>query len=322
MVIALGVFVVVVGLILGSYFAITALPDMMAQRELDKRLKDVSFTDASGETEDTSVLRKMVEGPMPVLDKFVKDSKQGSGLSRLIEQSGVQTTPSGLMLVTLVSAAVVGLVTAVFVSQRYAAPIAACIGALLPIGYVMNRRTRRLNRFEEQFPEALDLLSRAVRAGHAFQTSMGMVADELPEPVGPEFKKAFDRQNFGLPLRDALNELSDRIGSLDVRFFVTAVLIQRETGGNLAEILDNLAYVIRERFKIRRQIRVHTAHGRFTAWVLLSLPAALAVALTFINPDHMSLLFHEHLGQMMILGAIVMQTGGYFWIRKVIKIEV
>jgi tight adherence protein B len=252
----------------------------------------------------------------------VKDSKQGSGLSKLIEQSGVQTTPSGLMLVTLVSAAVVGLVTAMFVSKPYAAPIAACVGAMLPIGYVMNRRTRRLYRFEEQFPEALDLLSRAVRAGHAFQTSMGMVADELPEPVGPEFKKAFDRQNFGLPLRDALNELSDRIGSLDVRFFVTAVLIQRETGGNLAEILDNLAYVIRERFKIRRQIRVHTAHGRFTAWVLLSLPAALAVALTFINPDHMALLFHEHMGQMMILGAIVMQTTGYFWIRKVIKIEV
>jgi len=190
MVIALGVFVVVVGLILGSYYAITALPDRMAQRELDKRLKDVSFTEASGETEDTSVLRKMVEGPMPVLDKFVKDSKQGSGLSKLIEQSGVQTTPSGLMLVTLVSAAVVGLVTAMFVSKPYAAPIAACVGAMLPIGYVMNRRTRRLYRFEEQFPEALDLLSRAVRAGHAFQTSMGMVADELPEPVGPEFKKS------------------------------------------------------------------------------------------------------------------------------------
>ena len=117
-------------------------------------------------------------------------------------------------------------------------------------------------------------------------------------------------------------ELAERIGNLDVRFFVTAVLIQRETGGNLAEILDNLAYVVRERFKIRRQVRVHTAHGRFTAWVLLSLPAALAVLLTVINPDHMGLLFHEHMGQMMILGAIVMQTVGYFWIRKVIKIEV
>src|SRR5260221_14209604 len=161
----------------------------------------------------------------------------------------------------------------------------------------MTRRTRRLNRFEEQFPEALDLLSRAIRAGHAFQTAMGMVADELPPPVGPEFKKTFDRQNFGLPLREALNEMSERVDVLDVRFFVIAVLIQRETGGNLSEILDNLAAVVRERFKIRRQVRVHTAHGRFTAWVLLSLPAALAVALAMINPDHMGLLFPEHMGQ-------------------------
>jgi tight adherence protein B len=151
---------------------------------------------------------------------------------------------------------------------------------------------------------------------------MGMVADELPEPVGPEFKKSFDQQNFGLPLREALNEMSERMPILDVRFFVTAVLIQRDTGGNLAEILDNLAHVVRERFKIRRQVRVHTAHGRFTGYVLLALPAALGVALSFINPDHMRMLFHEHMGQVMLMGAMVMQTVGFIWIRKVIKIEV
>jgi tight adherence protein B len=186
----------------------------------------------------------------------------------------------------------------------------------------MHKRSVRFKRFEEQFPEALDLLARAIRAGHAFQTAMGMVADEMPDPVGPEFKKTFERQNFGLPLRDALNELSERLSILDVRFFVTAVLIQRETGGNLAEILDNLAHVIRERFKIRRQIRVHTAHGRFTGYVLLALPAALGIALYFINPDHMNLLFREHMGQMMLLASIVMQIVGFLWIRKVIKIEV
>jgi tight adherence protein B len=322
MALAFIVFIFVVALIVGTYFAATKLPGMLAQRELDRRLKDVSFTDSSGEPVESSVLQKIVEGPMPVVDKFVKESRQGSGLTRLIEQSGVHTTPSGLMLVTLISAAVLGFLTSLFVNRPYAGMIAACIGAVLPIAYVMNKRRRRLARFEEQFPEALDLLSRAVRAGHAFQTAMGMVGDELGDPVGPEFKKAFDRQNFGLPLRDALNELADRVGNLDVRFFVTAVLIQRETGGNLAEILDNLAYVVRERFKILRQVRVHTAHGRFTAWVLLSLPAALAVALTILNPEHMALLFHEHMGQMMILGAIVMQTIGYFWIRNVIKIEV
>ncbi len=322
MVLPLIVFVVVAGLILGAYFAITSLPGMMASRELDQRLRDVSYTADDPTIPKESVLRKMIEGPMPVVDRFIKKSRSGSWLHRLIEQSGIQTTPSAVMLVTVVVAVVVGFLTAMFVAQPYAAPIAACIGAMIPLGYLMNRRTRRLNRFEEQFPEALDLLSRAVRAGHAFQTAMGMVADELAEPVGPEFKKAFDRQNFGLPLREALDEMAARVGNLDVRFFVTAVLIQRETGGNLAEILDNLAYVVRERFKIRRQVRVHTAHGRFTAWVLLSLPAALAVALSFINPEHMGPLFHEHMGQVMVIGAIVMQTIGYFWIRKVIKIEV
>jgi len=176
--------------------------------------------------------------------------------------------------------------------------------------------------FEEQFPDALDLLSRALRAGHAFQTALGMDADELKAPVGPEFKKTFDQQNFGLPLRDALNQLAERVFVLDVKFFVTAVLIQRETGGNLSEILDNLAHVVRERFKIRRQVRVHTAHGRFTAFVLLSLPAVLAIALSMLNPEHMAPLFHERMGQMSLMVAMVMQAIGFVWIQKVIKIEV
>ena len=165
-------------------------------------------------------------------------------------------------------------------------------------------------------------MSRALKAGHAFQTSMGMVADEMKEPVGPEFRKTFDQQNYGLPLRDALLQMSERVPLLDVRFFVTAVLIQRETGGNLAEILENLAHVVRERFKILRQVRVHTAHGRFTAWVLLALPAFLALALMYLNPDHMKLLFTEPMGRMMLGLTVVLQTTGYFWIRKVIKIEV
>ena len=144
----------------------------------------------------------------------------------------------------------------------------------------------------------------------------------MAEPVGPEFRKTFDEQNFGLPLKDALASLTARVPLLDVRFFATAVLIQRETGGNLSEILENLAHVVRERFKILRQVRVYTAHGRLTGYVLLALPAFLAIALAFINPEHMQLLFRERMGQMMLGGAIVMQTIGYIWIRQVIKIEV
>ena len=134
--------------------------------------------------------------------------------------------------------------------------------------------------------------------------------------------RRFDEQNFGLPLKDALENLTLRIPILDVRFFATAVLIQRETGGNLSEILENLAHVVRERFKILRQVRVYTAHGRLTGYVLLALPAVLAMALSFINPEHMNLLFRERMGQMMLVAAMVMQFIGYMWIRQVVKIEV
>jgi len=324
MVLAVLVFLLVAGAIVGAYFGVTQLPGILAARRLDQRLREVSVAPVwtDGDNADGSIVKRDSAGPLPGVDKMISRTSAGSWLARLIAQSGVKTTPSTIVLASLVAAAAMGLFAQMFIRQPFAPLAAALLGGFAPFGWLLRKRSVRLRRFEEMFPEALDLLSRAIRAGHAFQTAMGMVAEELGDPVGPEFKKAFDQQNFGLPLRDALNELSDRVSILDVRFFVTAVLIQRETGGNLAEILDNLAHVVRERFKIRRQIRVHTAHGRFTGWVLLGLPAALAVALSVINPDHMQLLFSDRMGQMMIAGAIVMQTIGYFWIRQVIKIEV
>jgi tight adherence protein B len=317
------VFVLVVGLVLGSYAAVTWLPGMLAAKRLERRLSEVSHSASEPDApEGDTVVKHALEGPLPAMDRLMSRTGAGGSLARLIELAGVRTTPSAIVLGCIAAAALAGICTWWFVRQPFAAPLAALFGAAAPIAWLMRRKTVRLHRFEEQFPEALDLLSRAIRAGHAFQTALGMVADELPDPVGPEFKKTFDQQNFGLPLRDALNELSDRLKILDVRFFVTAVLIQRDTGGNLSEILDNLGHVVRERFKIKRQVRVHTAHGRFTGYVLLALPAALAVALSFINPEHMELLFKERMGQTMLIGALVMQTIGFFWIRQVIKIEV
>ncbi len=311
MMLPLLVFLFVAGSIIGGYFAITILPDRFAARRLDRRLRDVGTgvgeAESEGSTAET-VLKHALEGPLPGMDRYVAGTRAGTRLARLIEQSGVRVTPSGVAVMSVFAASVVGGITYLF----YPVPAAAMLA----------RRSARLKKFEEMFPEALDLLSRAIRAGHALQTAMGMVADEMPEPIGPEFKKCFDQQNFGLPLREALNEMAERLTILDVRFFVTAVLIQRDTGGNLSEILDNLAHVVRERFKIRRQVRVHTAHGRFTGYVLLALPAALGIALSFINPEHMQLLFHERMGQMMLIGAIIMQTVGFVWIRQVIKIEV
>jgi tight adherence protein B len=314
------VFVLVAGLVIGGYYAAMVMPPMLARRRIELRLHEVSQPVA--EEAGTTVVMNHAEGPVPIIDRAAAATAAGNKLAALIEQSGVRTTPSAIIITSLVIAAFCALCAVVLVRYPFAPIVAALVGLIAPFAWLVHRRSSRLKKFEEQFPEALDLMSRAIRAGHAFQTALGMVGDELPAPVGPEFKKTFDRQNFGLPVRDAMNEMADRVAILDVRFFVTAVAIQRETGGNLAEILDNLAHVVRERFKIRRQVRVHTAHGRFTGYVLLALPAALAVALSFISPDHMALLFRERMGQMMLAGAVVLQTIGFVWIRQVIKIEV
>ena len=307
MILVLFVFILGVGAVLGGYAAVMYLPGMLEARRLERRLKDVSST-AFATTEDLGLVNRPASGPLPAIDRLVARMASGNWLAAVIQQSGVRTTPSGIIVMTLAVAGMAAVVAVMFVRQWYAAPIAGVLGGLIPIGFLMHRRTKRMRAFEEQFPEALDLLSRALRAGHAFQSAMGMVADELRAPVGPEFKKTFEQQNFGLPLRDALAQMSERVPILDVRFFVTAVLIQRDTGGNLSEILDNLAHVVRERFKIKRQVRVHTAHGRFTAFVLLSLPPALAVALSFINPEHMALLFTDKMGKTMLMGVVVMQS--------------
>ncbi len=317
---AVVVFILVTGLVVGAFYGLQQLPGWLAARRLDRRLREVSRPAGDDLPDTPSFVTEVKKGPLPAIDRALGGAN--SSLATLIEQSGVRTTPSAIMLAIVAAAIVFGFISMLFISVPIFWALAALAGSFVPYIWLRHNREQRIKRFEEQFPEALDLLSRAIRAGHAFQTAMGMVADELPSPVGVEFKNAFEQQNFGLPLRDVLDQMAERVPILDVKFFVTAVTIQRETGGNLAEILDNLAHVVRERFKILRQVRVHTAHGRFTGYVLLALPAVLAVALTFINPEHMNVMFKERMGQMMLVGAIVMQSIGFLWIRKVIQIEV
>ena len=316
-------FVVGVAMVMGGYTAIARLPQMLLQRRLDTRLQEVSQPIERVEDTNTKMLVKVQNvGPLPAVDRLLANTTKGSGLGNWIDQSGMKLSLSGVLLMACGLGVLLALIAGMIARSSYALPVGAAIGFSLPFVFLSFKRTRRLRAFEEQFPEGLDLISRALKAGHAFATGLKMVADEMPEPVGPEFRKTFDEQNFGLPLKDALDNLTVRVPSLDVRFFATAVLIQRETGGNLAEILENLAHVVRERFKILRQVRVYTAHGRFTGYVLLALPAVLCIALSFINPEHMNLLFRERMGQMMLLGALGLQTAGYVWIKQVIKIEV
>jgi tight adherence protein B len=316
-------FVFGVGMVMGGYTAIAKLPQMLLQRKLDTRLQEVSQPIERVEDTNTKMLVKVQNvGPLPGVDRILAGTTRGSSLGRWLDQSGLKVSLSGVLLVAFALAGLMALVAGVIARSKYALPVGAAVGFALPFVFLSFKRTRRMRTFEEQFPEGLDLIARALKAGHAFATGLKMVADEMADPVGPEFRKTFDEQNFGLPLKDALDNLTMRVPSLDVRFFATAVLIQRETGGNLSEILENLAHVVRERFKILRQVRVYTAHGRFTGYVLLALPAVLCIALSFINPEHMNLLFRERMGQMMLLGALGLQTAGYVWIRQVIKIEV
>jgi tight adherence protein B len=316
------VFLLTAGGIVGVYLLFEGRSDAALKKTLDSRLLEVTGAARPSAEANDSLIRTQATGPLPALDRVARQAVQGIALERWVEQSGMRISISGLFVIAFAT----GLGGALVASRTTNMPIVTVLAfagaASIPFIVVRQKRVARLRRFEEHFPEALDLISRAIRAGHAFTAGMKMVADEMGEPVGPEFRKSFEEQNFGMSLKDSLNHLSLRVPLLDVRFFATAVLIQKETGGNLSEILDNLASVVRERFKIRRQVRVHTAHGRFTGYVLLALPAFLALALSYLNPEHMDALFKDRIGQFMIVLAIVMQTVGWIWIKRIVKIEV
>ena len=319
------VFVAVSAAVIGIFMLMSGRSKVQRDKAIQNRLQEVGGGAAvveEGGASGSTLLLKEIAGPMPHMDRAASAALKGSGVERWLQQSGTAMTISAVILITLLFGALAAIAAFMFTHLWWASLIAFFVGLGIQPMLLKRKRSARIYRFEEHFPEALDLLSRAVRAGHAFSAGMKMVADELDDPVGPEFRKSFDEQNYGLPLKESLNGLAERIPLLDVKFFATAVLIQRETGGNLAEILDNLAGVVRERFKIRRQVRVHTAHGRFTGYVLMALPAFLAVALMFINPEHMNLLFEERVGQLMILACIVMQGIGFIWIKQIVKIEV
>lgn len=192
----------------------------------------------------------------------------------------------------------------------------------LPWFYLNFKRNSRMNEFEAQFPESLDFLARSLRAGHAFSVSMEMLAQESPAPLGPEFGRVFHEHNLGAPLEVALFNLTQRVPLLDVRFFVSSVMLQRETGGNLGEILTKLSYVIRERFRLKGQVKAASAHGRLTSGVLIALPLVLTVALFIVAPGYLQSMADDETGQWMILGAIVGQCVGFYFIRRIINIKV
>ena len=240
----------------------------------------------------------------------------------MLEQAGISWTLQTLLLLSLGTALALGSVALIVTRSVPGGIVATVLGAMLPNLYVRRRRTKRLNAFEELLPESIDLVGRALRAGHPLTAGFKMAADDGSEPVAGEFRRVFEEQRFGLPLQESLLGMADRVDLVDVRILVTAILIQREVGGNLAEILDNLAAVVRARFTIRRQLRVYTAQGRMTGYLLAALPLILFSILYMLNPSYMSILFTDPIGKLLILVAVSMQLVGFFWIRKIINIEI
>ncbi|MGA2965446.1 MAG: type II secretion system F family protein [Terriglobales bacterium] len=315
-------FLVFVAVSLAVFSAMSLFDQRKAQaRLLRDRLTNVQKT-AESAPPDLALLRDEVLSRIPAFDTWLRRSERVSVLQKMLAQGNVNVRAGNFLMLCGVSA--VACVAAAFLTGGHAifGWAGGLLGFFLPYAYASHMRTRRFQKFEEKFPEAIDTLARAVRAGHAFTTALEMIANEVSEPVAGEFRQLFEEQKFGLPVRDALLNLVDRIPLVDVKFFVTAVMLQRETGGNLAEILDNLSYVIRERFKILRQVRVHTAQGRLTMVLLMALPPTIVVLMLLINPGFIRPLFSDPLGHALIVLGITLQTMGYFVIRRIIRIQV
>lgn len=317
--IALFVFVVVLTIVFGTYWALVLRLEDREQSALRQRLKPASVRLAQA-----AVLLRAPDklSGIQFLNRLL--SRYGAFVAPIkqsLSDAGLPVTVSTLLLMCAFSALAVTLAVNLYTGVWWLALASGAGTGFAPLWVVKFLRTRRIRKFEELFPEAVELISRALRAGHSFPTGVQMAADEMPAPAGPEFRLLYDRQNYGAQLSDALKTFAERIPSLDARFFVTAVMTQREAGGNLSEVLDRLASVMRERFRIKREVRVKSAHGRMTALVLAGMPPVLAVLMYTNNPEQMAVMMVDPLGiRMLILGA-VLEVIGIFVIRKLVDIE-
>jgi tight adherence protein B len=307
-----------------AVFAAFSLLDQRNARArlLRDRLAAVQKSAEQEPDEELELLRDEVLSDIPALDNLLRRSERVSNFQTMLSQADLKLRAGNMLFLSLGTGIATGFILLVASGFMTLALVGALVGALMPYSYASFRRSRRFQKFEELFPQAIDTLARAVRAGHALTTALELISNEVGEPVSSEFRKLFEEQKFGLPMRDALINLTERMPLVDVKFFVTAVMLQRETGGNLAEILDNLSYVIRERFKIQRQVRVFTAQGRLTMMLLMLLPPIIVVTMLVMNPSFIRPLFTDPLGHGLLVGGITLQTIGYFVIRSIIQIQV
>ena len=309
------------GIVFGAFWLFFG--STTTQEVVRDRMDAVRKAEKRGEASlDLDLVRDEMLSSVPLLNRLMMKSVWTARLQSFVTQAGMDTKVGKIILFSGVSGLSAYLIANFFLGQFSVGFLAALVGAAIPIAVVAFRRNRRLKQFEQRFPEALDLLGRAVRAGHAFTAGLEMVSKDSPEPVAGEFRTTFEEQNFGLPLRDALANMTARVPLVDVRFFVTALMIQKDTGGNLAELLDELARVIRERFRIHREVQIKTAQGRLTAMILIAMPAGMLVLMKIMNPAYVNVLFEDPLGIRMLMGAAVLQFIGAGILWKIVQIEV
>ena len=321
MLISFLVFLFCLFLVLGAYLAATHGSDAKRAR-LQKRLSDALLHSAHTDDVEVILARSELMSEIPWMNRILINAQSALQLKRMLDQADLHITPSRLIMFSSMAGLLAAMAASVLTFNILIMLVAGVVAALLPFAHVWWKRKKRFDAFLEHLPDALDLMSRALSAGHAFSEALHMISVEMPEPVAGEFRKTYEEQNLGLSLKLALENLTHRVPLLDLRMCVTAVLIQRETGGNLAEILEKVAYTIRERFRILGDLKTLTTSSRMSAWLLCALPIGVTLAITAMNPEYMSVLWKDPRGHYLIAAAMIMQVTGMLIVRKILRIKI
>ncbi|HWT03852.1 MAG TPA: type II secretion system F family protein [Pyrinomonadaceae bacterium] len=321
MLISFFVFLFCLFVVIAAYLLATRGSDAKRAR-LQQRLNEALLH--SAHTTDVEVLlaRQELMSEIPALNRALVQVQVATRLKRVLDQADLDITITRLLMFSAMAGMLAGLAASMLTYMILIIVSAGLVGALIPFVHVFWKRKKRFDKFLEHLPDALELMSRALSAGHAFSEALYMVSVEMPEPISKEFRKTYEEQNLGLSLKLALENLTHRMPLLDLRLCVTAVLIQRETGGNLAEILEKVAYTIRERFRILGDLKTLTTSSRLSAWLLCGLPIGVAVAVTAMNPEYMSILWKDPRGHKLIYLAVALQVSGMLIVRKILRIKI
>jgi tight adherence protein B len=305
-----------------ALYLITSRPSEEKRARLNERLAEAIRSSAHSTDIDVQLARQELMSEIPWVDRLLVKIEITTRLKQMIDQSDSQITVMRLVLFALTAGVLAFLAVSMLSTSYLLMTVSGLIAMMLPFAHIATKRKKRLNKFLQLLPDALDLMSRGLSAGHAFTEALQMVASEMPEPISTEFRKTYEEQNLGLSLKLALENMVQRIPLLDLRMCVTAVMIQRETGGNLSELLEKVAHTIRERFRIMEDLKTMTLSSRWSAWLLCALPIFLAIYVTIMNPGYMDVMWRDPRGHKLIAVAAIMQTLGMLMVQKIMKIRI